>query len=263
MAPPTGAVDKSEPQEFIMPEKFKHLLGTSDWEGMWSTGVERGMIWDIGKCEPDLVHELKLRDKGSLGSLFATKTGDLSSLKALVPGCGRGYAVAAIAEAGIPALGLEISPTAAEIARKDCPQERAEYRVGDFFDQTSGIGPFNLIFDSTFLCAISPKQWRPWAKRTVSLLAPGGLLALQVFPVYNDSAQDPDHPVEGESSPPYSISPNLVRALLEPYSKEMEEIACRETPQENAARQLRPVPMRKERAKEYWMVFRKKTQPEA
>ena len=228
------------------------LPGTEDWEATWAKGLDRGMRWDIGKPEPELTYELGLKDKGTLAALF---TKDPSEIRALVPGCGRGYAVAALANAGFNTIGLDLSESAAKVAETDSSHPNAKYLVGNFFE-VKGLGPFDIIFDSTFLCAISPLQWRDWARRMNELVARGGYLALQAFPISVDDhapERDPDHPGD-EPGPPNRLTVKLVRELLKPYP--FVEVAFRLTPPERFARG--DFFVRGEPVREYWMVFQRK-----
>lgn len=64
--------------------------------------------WDAGEPQPALKHVL-----GS-GNIDFPRTG-----RALVTGCGRGYDTTTIASVlGLDTLGVDISPTAVEIARR-------------------------------------------------------------------------------------------------------------------------------------------------
>lgn len=236
-------------------KKTEVLPGTSDWENEWANGIARGTRWDICQCEPEFAHELGLGESGTLADLF--KRGDNSKLKALVPGCGRGYPVVEIASKGIKAYGLDLSSTAMDIAQKENPHKDATYLVGDFFDAEmpyNKIGPFDLIFDSTFLCAISPLMWRQWAKRMNELIAPKGLLAMQLFPISMDESapeRDPDHPNTDEPGPPNRLTVKLVRELLKDYP--FQERTFRLTPTNFVARGVaRGIPVN-----EYWVVFQK------
>ncbi|KAF4126269.1 Thiopurine S-methyltransferase (TPMT) [Geosmithia morbida] len=140
---------------------------------------------------------------------------------ALVPGCGRGHDVLLLAEFGYDVWGLDLSPTAIELARgveKEKEKERegggrgkpygtVHWLVADFFDdEWSGGRTFDLIFDYTFLCAL-PVATRPlWASRISSLLSPrsGRLICLE-FP----SGQPLSRP-----GPPFGVNPEVYEALL-------------------------------------------------
>ena len=209
------------------------------WEKSWETGVAPGTRWDIGKAEPELVYEI------TQGMLQSSK-----GAKALVPGCGRGYAVKALAEAGYFATGLELSKTATEVANKEQPHERAKYVVGDFFEHED---QYDVIFDSTFLCAIPPTKRTEWAMKMNQIVKKDGHLALQVFPVFEEA---PEISLDGPfgEGPPYRLTLNLVRELLKPYP--FEEVLLRKTPPERAARGGSEV--RGTKVVEYFMVWQRK-----
>ena len=65
---------------------------------MWAAGLEPGQAFDASRVEPAF--------------LDLIMTGTLPEGDALVPGCGRGYAVAALGSAERKVTGLEISATA-------------------------------------------------------------------------------------------------------------------------------------------------------
>ena len=84
----------------------RYLNLTMGWEEMWASGLGRGDKFDAAAVEP------ALRDLIDSGALPA-------SGPALVPGCGRGYAVAALAESGgRDVLGIDIAPTAVRAAQE-------------------------------------------------------------------------------------------------------------------------------------------------
>eukprot|EP01097_Dermamoeba_algensis_P011328 TRINITY_DN8764_c0_g1_i1.p1 TRINITY_DN8764_c0_g1~~TRINITY_DN8764_c0_g1_i1.p1 ORF type:complete len:249 (-),score=57.49 TRINITY_DN8764_c0_g1_i1:122-790(-) len=214
-------------------------------------GVAKFTRWDIGKCEPELVYELSLKEDGSLSELFQRKT----QVRALVPGCGRGYAVKALAEAGFISKGLDLSQSACKIAQEECGHPNGEFLAGDFFDSSKDLGKFDIIFDSTFLCAISPLMWRQWAKRMNDLVAPSGFLVMQVFPIAVEEdapERDPDQP-GNEPGPPNRLTLTLVRELLKPYPN-FTEVLLRQTPKEREARGSFEV--RNKKVKEYLMIWR-------
>ena len=69
-----------------------------DWQSMWAAGLNPGDAFDARRVEP------------AFENLIAS--GTLPEGKAFVPGCGRGYAVAALASDQRHVTGLEISTTA-------------------------------------------------------------------------------------------------------------------------------------------------------
>ena len=117
-------------------------------------------------------------------------TGTLPKGDALVPGCGRGYAVAALGSAERKVTGLEISATAkaaadtylstAKAGDGSAASEHCTVVVDDFFTHT---GRYDLVYDCTFLCAIPPSRREEWAARMSKLIKPGGEIVSLVFPL--------------------------------------------------------------------------------
>ena len=95
-------------------------------------------------------------------------------LKVLVPGCGTGYEVRLFADRGHDVLGIDFSDAAIEAARREIRNPSA-VRKADFF--TLEEGPFDLVYERAFLCALPRTLWRDWARRMAELVRPGGELA--------------------------------------------------------------------------------------
>lgn len=136
------------------PDRWDHLWKAADF-----------LPWDRGQPNPALVDTL-LSKKDILGSAV----GDGRRMKALVPGCGRGYDVLLLASFGYDAVGVETSEAAVAAAEQEKrkAQEQDTYPVadetvgrgsatfvkGDFFDDTwvaqAGCSDgFDLIYDYT------------------------------------------------------------------------------------------------------------------
>ncbi|EDQ86526.1 uncharacterized protein MONBRDRAFT_28218 [Monosiga brevicollis MX1] len=136
------------------------------------------------------------------------KEGVLPKGRALVPGCGRAYAVVAFAQHGYTATGLDLSETAVEEAQQVLEENRASLQgeatvaLGNFFETT---GTFDVIYDYTFLCALHPDARAAWAQQHKKLLAPGGTLFTMIYPI-----------TEKTGGPPFQMSIELVQSLLEP-----------------------------------------------
>ena len=96
------------------------------WEGMWSAGLKPGDAFDAARVEPALASAIALDDASKLDPPLGMSRA--SEMTALVPGCGRGYAVAALAKMDRfkHATGLEISPTAQKAAPSDRPGESVQ-----------------------------------------------------------------------------------------------------------------------------------------
>lgn len=72
----------------------------TDWEGMWQQGIAPGERFDISEPHKALLHHLPRLPEG----------------RALVPGCGRGYDLAALATADRHVTGLDLAPTSTAAA---------------------------------------------------------------------------------------------------------------------------------------------------
>eukprot|EP00249_Psilotum_nudum_P010239 c22417_g2_i1 orf=1-459(-) len=108
------------------------------WDKCWEENVTP---WDVGSATPIIVH--------------LVKEGVLPQGRALVPGCGSGYDVLALASPTRQVIGLDISEQALKRARelaKFSPDgEWTEFLNADFYTWTP-VEPFDLIFDYTFFC---------------------------------------------------------------------------------------------------------------
>lgn len=121
----------------------------------------------------------------------------------LIPGCGTGYEVACLAEAGWEVTGIDFSAAAVEAARKKLglPDERV--MQADFFT-FAPAHKIDLIYERAFLCALPPRMRSAVAERWSELLPPGAILAGFFF--FGD-------PLKG---PPFGIAQEELEALLLP-----------------------------------------------
>ncbi len=146
----------------------------------WDTRFREGVTpWDAGRAPPKLVRWLRGKPR----------------MKVLVPGCGTGYEVRLLAEQGHDVLGIDFSDGALDAARA----LGLRVRKADFFALNEG--PFDLIYERAFLCALPRPRWPDWARRMVELVRPGGELA--GFFYMNDN----------ERGPPFGVSGEMLNAL--------------------------------------------------
>jgi thiopurine S-methyltransferase len=125
--------------------------------------------------------------------------------RALVPGCGAGYEIRALHEAGWPVQGIDFCSAAVDRAQEILGPLAPLVRLGDFFAPAPDIAGFRLIYERTFLCALPPAMQPAYAARMAELLVPGGMLAGFFF-----------HGPEDEP-PPHPLPPARLAALLQPY----------------------------------------------
>lgn len=159
------------------------------WDKCWE---EKAIPWDVGGVTPVIAHLAPLLPQG----------------RALVPGCGSGYDVLALASASRHVVGLDISDGALRIARElaaaSSNAQWVEFVNADFYTWDP-MKPFDLIFDYTFFCAMEPHMRSAWAKRIAELLAPHGELLTLMFPL-------DDH----KGGPPYAVSKEAYEEVLHP-----------------------------------------------
>lgn len=96
--------------------------------------------------------------------------------RVLVPGCGSGHDVRCFAEAGWDVDGIDFSAAALEAARPVLGPFAERVRQADFFGPAVA-GPYALVYERAFLCALPRARWSEWASRMAGLVAPGGRLA--------------------------------------------------------------------------------------
>lgn len=171
------------------------------WESMWAAGLAPGDKFDATAPHPALV-DLLQSDVLPGGA----------AARALVPGCGRGYEVCALAASGKygTVVGLDLAPTGVEAARAHAAAvggaavERVEWACGDFFAYDGGPG-FRLVVDYTFLCALPVEMRADWARKMAELVEVGGVLLTLIFPLLK-------RPEEG--GPPHGVTFELFETLL-------------------------------------------------
>ena len=178
------------------------------WRALWEAGLTG---WDLGGATPALLAE-------------ATAERVAAGARCLIPGCGGGYDVAALAQAGggREVIGLDVSELACSRAREQCASVGgASIVCGDFFTSDLG-GQFDFTFDYTFFCALPPPLRAAWGQRHAELLKPGGQLLTLAFPIGPDE-QAADPAVAG---PPHTVSIAEYKQALEPHGLRMMGEPC-------------------------------------
>jgi SAM-dependent methyltransferase len=154
----------------------------SDWEERYKTG---DMPWEKGAPHPELVEFLKKHPiHGNV----------------LVPGCGYGHDVRAIASTADEVVGLDIAPSAVAGARQHAAVGGERYVVGDLFALPRQMrGAFDWVFEHTCFCAIPVAKREAYVAAVAEVLKPGDRL-FAIFYVNPD--MEP-----GESGPPFGCPP--------------------------------------------------------
>lgn len=167
----------------------------TDWEKRYQLG---DTPWEKGGAAPPL-HELLERGV------------DWGAGPILVPGCGLGHDVRALATLGAPVVGLDLSPTALERAREFPPVGAEVYELGDFLDPAWHLGRrFSAVWEHTCFCAIDPSERGRYAEAAAACLEQGGLLAGVFF-------LTPFDPGEAVCGPPFAATVEELDAWFAPW----------------------------------------------
>jgi hypothetical protein len=154
--------------------------------GFWDERFAQGfMPWDRGGVPAQLRQ-------------FITASPPLATL---VPGCGTGYELAALCDAGWHATAIDFAPVAVANARAAVGRWAGRVIEADFFTYAPAR-PLDLIYERAFLCAMPRAMWPQVAARWAALLAPGALLAGYFF--FDDAVK----------GPPFGIDRAALDALL-------------------------------------------------
>jgi hypothetical protein len=185
----------------------------------WDERFERGFTpWDRGGVPQAL-------------RAFVAAAGN--PLITLIPGCGSGYELAYLCDAGWDATAIDFSPAAVVRARAQVGLLGERVVEADFF-AFQPAAQVELIYERAFLCAMPRSMWPRVAARWAELLPPGGLLAGFFF--FGDAVK----------GPPFGVARAQLEALLAPH---FECIA------DEAVEDSLPVFGGKER----WMIWRRST----
>jgi SAM-dependent methyltransferase len=128
----------------------------------------------------------------------------------LVPGCGSGHDVRFMAECGIDVRGIDFSEAALAAALPVLGPFADRVRHADFFGP--GLeGPWSLVYERAFLCALPRRLWEAWAARVAGLLAPGAALA--GFFYFGEGDRGPPFPLHGQPELDALLAPFFERAV--------------------------------------------------
>ena len=187
----------------------------TDWESKYQASETP---WDKGGPSPGLIDFLAENPVAG---------------RVLVPGCGFGHDVRALAAEGAEVIGIDIAPSAVEGAAKVPPAGRERYEVADLFALPPHLrGSCDWVWEHTCFCAIDPAQRPAYVEAVADALVPGGHL-LAIF--YLDPGQD--GPDEG---PPFEVSiAELDRLFLPRFELVREWLPARAYPNREGREWLR------------------------
>jgi SAM-dependent methyltransferase len=163
------------------------------WQQRFAAG---DMPWDRGEASPQLAAWLA--------------AGALAPCRILVPGCGSGYEVEALARAGFQVTAFDYAPAAVARTRAqlDAAGLRASVLEADALDWRPAR-PFDAVYEQTCLCALYPDHWRAYADQLHRWLRPDGKLFALFVQLPRPGAAEGR--IEG---PPYHCDINAMRALF-------------------------------------------------
>jgi SAM-dependent methyltransferase len=152
--------------------------------------------WDRGGVNPQLHAWLKAKL--------------LRPCRILVPGCGSGHEVVALAAAGFEVTGLDYAPSAIGRALKaiEAAGQKATLVEADALAWQPDR-PFDAVYEQTCLCALYPDHWRAYADQLNRWIAPGGFLYALFVQLLRPGAAEGN--IEG---PPYHCDIHGMRALF-------------------------------------------------
>lgn len=172
----------------------------------WSERYAREFTpWDQQGVPPDLARALQAAPAASL--LPAPPA------RVLLPGCGSGYELSRLSEAGYDPLAIDISPAAVARARSKAGAYGNRVCLADCFamaDEPAQHGRYAWIYERAFACALPPRLWPRWAAAMKALVGPGGVLAGFFHFDPDQAATAP----ERRRGPPFAMRPEELAALL-------------------------------------------------
>jgi len=140
----------------------------------------------------------------------------------LVPGCGLGYDVRAIAGA-FPAarvLGLDIAASALDQAGRFSVTGEESYECGDLLHLRVALtGRFDWVFEHTCFCAIEPRERNNYVGAMIRALRPAGFLLGIFFLNPWDPGEAPQ-----EGGPPFAVSREELDSLFAAHFELIEEL---------------------------------------
>ncbi len=160
--------------------------------------------WDRGAPHPQLLNWLQ----GQSGPALAP------GARVAVPGCGRGWEVVALAQAGFDVTGLDYTPAAvaeaqAKLQAAGIVASQARIEQADVLLHQPAQ-PYDAVHEQTCLCALHPDHWTRYAAQLHRWLRPGGTLHALFMQAPREGALQEGR-IEG---PPYHCDINAMRALF-------------------------------------------------
>ena len=130
------------------------------WEKRY---IDKKTAWDRGEASPALEKTLSKLPK--------------PPSKVLVPACGRGYEVVSFAALGFDVTGVDFAPSAIhDLKHRLSHRNLVATLVDTYLFVWEPNESFDVIYEQTALCALTPDLWSEYARRLHHWLRPGGVL---------------------------------------------------------------------------------------
>ena len=161
-------------------------LSRTDWQARYDQGKTG---WDRGQASPMLRQWLD--------------SGTLQPCSILVPGCGRGHEVVALAESGFQVTAVDFADSAINSVHEQLARLGLQATIiqADVF-MFQPAHRFDAIYEQTCLCAIDPGRWSDYEQRLSQWLLPQGRL----FALFMQS--------DALQGPPFSCSLGAMQKLF-------------------------------------------------
>lgn len=130
------------------------------------------VVQDYGYDHPDHGHAHRYLYGPVLAILRSADVGSLLDV-----GCGNGSIASALVGEGFDAVGVDVSSSGIEIARRRHPDR---FRIGSVYDDLRNMFPDRVEFDAILAMEVVEHLYAPasFADRTIEALRPGGLLVM-------------------------------------------------------------------------------------
>jgi SAM-dependent methyltransferase len=177
-----------------------------DWDELYQAGETP---WEKGAPAPPLLEWL--RKRGALEG------------EVLVPGCGYGHEVRAIAAASprSTVVGIDISATALKAAQGYPSVGREVFQSADIFALPQSLqSRFDWVFEHTCFCAIQPQRRLDYVKMAVSALKPEG----QLLAIFYLNPWDAGDEIPEGGGPPFGVTKEELDNLFSPHFSLVEEL---------------------------------------
>ncbi|MFO0838793.1 MAG: methyltransferase domain-containing protein [Phycisphaerae bacterium] len=180
-------------------EAASDISSPATWDARY---VSADTPWDMRRASPPLC------------ALLAS--GELPTGKrVLVPGCGAGYEVELLAQAGYATEGIDFAPAAAQAARhRIASLPGAQIHCADALDPATyeRLGAFDWVFEQTFFCAFPQPRWGEYGRAMRAAIRVGGeLIAISMRTAFTDR-------------PPFDSTPQQFADLMTANGFELRQV---------------------------------------